>query len=144
MYHNTITLFNYHKATGKWYPSVISGVDLIGNKASTATKEGVNNGDAVDIIIHCTKDRIITTSEGAKSYTGAKAYAQCNTPAACITFAPEQDFIYEGEWPDLSAITDDEYESGLYHAMNDTYDGVYLVSSAAYFDLLPHFEIGGR
>lgn len=67
MYHNTITLFNYHKATDKWYPSVISGVDLISNKASTATKEGVNNGDTVDIIVHCTRDRVITTSEGRKA-----------------------------------------------------------------------------
>lgn len=144
MYHNTITLFNYHKATGKWYPSVISDVDLIVNKASKVAIDGVNNSDTVDIIIHCTKDRVITTSEGAKSYTGVKDYAKSNSPNTHITFAPEQDFIYEGEWPDLSAITDDEYESGLYHAMNDTYDGVYLVSSAAYFDLLPHFEIGGR
>lgn len=144
MYHNTITLFNFHKSTGKWYPSVISGVDLIGNKASTATKEGVNNGDTVDILIHCTREKVFTTSAGAKSYTGAKAYAQCNTPAACITFTPEQDFIYEGAWSDLTPVIDDDYESGFYQFMNDTYDGVYRVKSAVYYDLLPHFEIGGR
>ena len=98
----------------------------------------------MDVIIRCTKARAVTTSDGVKSYTGAKAYARCDTPAACITFAPEVDFIYEGVWPDLTPIDDSVYESGLYHELNDTYDGVYLISSAAFYDLLPHFEIGGR
>lgn len=144
MYQKTITLFNYHKGTDKWYPSVIPSVDLIGNKASAASKEGVKNNDTVDIIINTNSNKEINTAVGTKSYTGAKAYAQSNTPSACITFAPEQDFIYEGVWPSLSPIDDSDYESGLYHDMNDNYDGVYLVSSAVYYDLIPHFEIGGR
>ena len=144
MYHKTITLFNYHKPTGKWYPSVISGVDLIGNTASTATKEGVNNGDTVDVIIHCTRGRVITTSAGPKPYLPPKLYAEHNPLSGLITFVPEQDFIYEGEWPDLAVIDDEDYESGFYHEMNNTYDGVYLITSAVFCDLLPHFEIGGR
>lgn len=74
MYQNTITLFNFHKKTGVWYPSVISGVDLIASKANNATKEGTVNGDTVEIIIHCNKEKAVETSEGLKSYTGAKAY----------------------------------------------------------------------
>lgn len=144
MYQNTITIFNYHKATELWYPSVISGVDLIASKANNATKEGLNNGDVVDIIIHCTPDKQITTSEGVKSYTGAKEYAKCDNPASHITFTPEKDFIYEGIWPDTSAISGDDYESGLYHELNENFDGVYLINSVAYYGLLPHFEIGGR
>lgn len=145
MYNSTITLFNYHKSTDRWYPTVLTGVDLIGNKASTATREGTNNGDSVDIIIHCDKNRVVKTLQGAaKCYTEAKKYASCETPANCITFVPEQDFIFEGEWPDLSAVDDCDYESGFYHEMNDSYDGVYLITSAVFYDLLPHFEIGGR
>lgn len=144
MYQNTITIFNYHKATELWYPSVISGVDLIASKANNTTKEGLNNGDVVDIIIHCTPDKQITTSEGVKSYTGAKEYAKCDNPASHITFTPEKDFIYEGVWPDTSAISGDDYESGLYHELNENFDGVYLINSVAYYGLLPHFEIGGR
>lgn len=144
MYQNTITLFNFHRATGLWYPSVISGVDLIASKANNATKEGTTNSDAVDIIIHCTADRAVQTSEGLKSYTGAKAYARCNAPTEHITFAPECDFIYDGVWSDLSPLSDDEFDSGLYHELNETQDGVYMISSAAFYSLLPHFEIGGR
>lgn len=145
MYQNTITLFNFHEATGLWYPSVFTGVDLGVNNSSRSTKDGKNNGDAVSVIIHCTADKTFTTADGTvKSYTGAKAYAKCENPTACITFKPECDFIYEGAWPDLEPLREEDYESGLYHALNDEHDGVYMISSAAYYGLLPHFEIGGR
>lgn len=144
MYQNTITLFNFHKKTGVWYPSVISGVDLIASKANNATKEGTVNGDTVEIIIHCNKEKAIKTSEGLKSYTGAKAYAVCDNPSNCITFTPECDFIYDGVWPDLSPVIDDDSDSGLYHDMNEIKDGVYMITSAVFYSLLPHFEIGGR
>ena len=145
MYQNTITLFNFHEATGLWYPSVFTGVDLGVNNSSRSTKDGKNNGDAVSVVIHCTADKTFTTADGTvKSYTGAKAYAKCENPTACITFKPECDFIYEGAWPDLEPLREEDYESGLYHALNDEHDGVYMISSAAYYGLLPHFEIGGR
>ena len=145
MYQNTITLFNFHEATGLWYPSVFTGVDLGVNNSSRSTKDGKNNGDAVSVIIHCTADKTFTTADGTeKSYTGAKAYAKCENPTACITFNPVCDFIYEGVWPDLEPLREEDYESGLYHALNDEHDGVYMISSAAYYGLLPHFEIGGR
>ena len=144
MYQNTITVFNFHKETGFWHLSVISGADLIAAKASSRSPDGVNNADTVDIIVHCTAAKVVTTSAGGKSYTGPKEYAKCVDPESSITFTPECDFIYDGAWPDLSPINDDDYDEGLYHALNDTHDGIYMISSAAYFDLLPHFEIGGR
>lgn len=145
MCQNTITLFNYHETTGLWFPSVFKGVDLGVNASSNSTKDGKNSNDTVIIIIHCTKDKVFTTADGTKkSYTGAKAYAKCDNPTTCITFKPECDFIYEDDWTDLTPISDEEYESGFYHTMNEEYDGVYMISSAAFYDLLPHFEIGGR
>lgn len=144
MYQNTITVFNYHKQTGFWYPSVISGADLIAAKSSNHSADGINNADTVDIIVHCTAAKVITTSAGGKSYTGPKEYAGCATPESLITFTPECDFIYDGTWPDLTPIDDDEYDEGLYHALNDAHDGMYMIASAAYYGLLPHFEIGGR
>lgn len=144
MFQSTITVFNYHKQTGLWYPSVISGADLIASKASTRTTDGVNNADAVDILINCTPAKVITTGAGDKSYTGPKEYASCADPASRITFTPEQDFIFDGEWADLTPIDDEDYDEGLYHALNATHDGIYMISSAAFYGLLPHFEIGGR
>ena len=144
MYRDTITVFNYHAASGRWFPSVISGADLLVTKASSATTAGGSNADTAEIIIHCTADRRIATGEGMKSYTEPKEYARCDDPARHITFAPECDFIFAGAWPGTKPLTDDEYDEGLYHALNAEHDGIYLISAAAYYGLLPHFEIGGR
>ncbi|MCD8371793.1 MAG: hypothetical protein LUD27_00635 [Clostridia bacterium] len=144
MYDHTLTVFNYHAASDKWYLSVISGADLIAAEAKSNTANGINNTDAVNAIIHSTADKVIATTAGSKSYTRPKAYAACNNPAKMITFNPECDFIYDGEWADLTPISDDDYDSGLYHSLNDKYDGVYLINSATFYSLLPHFEIGAR
>lgn len=143
MYHDTITVFNYHAASGRWFPSVISDVDLLTTKSKNATTVGCNNADVVDIIIHCTVDKHISTGAGMKSYTGPKEYARCDNPAQHITFTPECDFIFSGAWSDTEPLTDDDYDEGLYHAMNTERDGIYLISSASFYSLLPHFEIGG-
>lgn len=144
MFQNIITVFNYHKASGKWYPSVISGADLIADKASTHTVDGLNNADTAAILIQSCPCRNIITSMGPKQYVGPKEYAACGNPAEVITFKPECDFIYDGVWPDLTPVTEDDYDEGFYHAVNDGHDGVYMISSAAYFSVIPHFEIGGR
>lgn len=144
MYHDTITVFNYHKASDRWYPSVISNVDLLVTKARSATTAGGNNADAVDIIVHCTADKAVSTSEGVKSYTSPKEYARCENPSERITFAPECDFLYTGVWNGTESLLDDDHDESLYHVMNDEYDGVYMISSVGFYGLLPHFEIGGR
>ncbi|MFQ6962938.1 MAG: hypothetical protein ACLRR6_02070 [Oscillospiraceae bacterium] len=72
MYRDTITVFNYHAATGRWFPSVISGADLLTTKANSATTAGGNNADAVDIIIHCTADKRVPTGAGMKKLHGAE------------------------------------------------------------------------
>ena len=145
MFQDTITLFNYHKATGLWFPSVLENVDLGVNTASISTKNGKNGNDTVNLIIHCSGDKKVTVINGAKkSYIGEKAYAGCKNPSSFITFKPESDFFYCGVWRQSEQIREEDYESGFYHAMNDEYDGVYIISSAAFYGLIPHFEIGGR
>lgn len=144
MYQDTITVFNYHKESGLWYPSVIEGANLLANKASSLTGTGITNADAVDVIIHCTADKMISTRSGDKKYIGPKEYARCADPSGFITFQPEGDFLYDGVWDDLTPVDDNGYDSGLYHVMNEEHDGVYLISSAAFYSLLPHFEIGGK
>ena len=146
MYNDTLTLFNYHKKTGFWYPSVISGVDVKEIHSSDLTTRGTNNGDAVEVLINCTTDKIVVCKDGAeKCYTKAKAYHKINNPESYITFDTEQDFFFVGEWDDLSPISDDDgFDSGIYQQLNDELDGVYKITSASYFSLIPHFEIGGK
>lgn len=144
MFGDTITLFNYHAASDCWYPSVISGVDFGLTATSSHKTQGTANENSMQILIPCNADKSIITSTGMKNYTGPKDYARCQTPAECVTFAPECDFVFEGAWPELTPVQDSDYDSGLYHAMNDEYDGVHLINTASFYGLLPHFEIGGR
>ena len=144
MFVSTITVFNYHEATKTWYLSMITGVHLLSAKSSTGTTTGVNNGDTVEVIVRCAKDRSITTSIGKKQYVAPKEYGKSENPEDLITFTPETDFIYSGEWENLTPIPEDEESQGLYYEMNDEHDGVFAITSAGFFGLLPHFEIGGR
>ena len=141
MFDNTITLFNYHAKTNKWYSTKFTDVDLLEQDAKTATPKGETNGSSVDLLINVTADK---SSADGKKYVGPKAYANVDDPEAYFTFIPETDFFMEGDYSMLEPVCEDDYESGYYHEMNTICDGVHMVVSAAYFSLIPHFEIGGR
>jgi hypothetical protein len=140
MYDGTITLFNYHANTKQWHTTVFDGVDLLERDAKQATQQGETNGSSVDLLINVDADK----SYNGKQYVGPKAYAATDTPADCFTFTPETDFFVVGDRSMTEPVSEDDYESGYYHEMNTLYDGVHMVVSAAYFSLIPHFEIGGR
>ena len=140
MYDCTITLFNYHANTKKWYTTVFDGVDLLAVDAKQATRQGETNGSSVDLLINVMPDK----SYKGKQYMGPKAYAATGTPADCFTFNSDTDFFMEGDYSTAEPVSEDDFESGYYHEMNNAHDGVHMVVSAAYFPLIPHFEIGGR
>lgn len=145
MFHDTVTVFNYHESTRTWYPSVLYGGSMYTTKASNNTTQGTQNGDYVNLLLHgVTVDKIVNTSAGSKKYRPPKEYASCSNPAESITFRPECDFFYVGVFGDLSPQNEDSLEESFYHIMNNKYDGVYMIQSAQFFSLLPHFEIQGR
>lgn len=141
MFDCKVTLFNYHAMTNKWYTTLFDGVDLHEVDAKAATQQGEKNGSSVDLLINVKPDK--STDDG-KRYVGPKAFAAIDNPAAYFTFIPETDFFMEGDYSMDEPVCEDDYESGYYHEMNNVHDGVYMVVSAAYFPLIPHFEIGGR
>lgn len=142
MYDTTLTLFNYHKATNLWYTTVFHGADVIAAEGSGSSVQGIQNKDVVDIIIRTNALQIAVTPTGAKQYLRPKEYGACGNPESAFTFTPQTDFIVVGDCGAKDPLKDDE-DSGLYHRMNDTHDGVYLIHTATYYSLLPHFEIGG-
>lgn len=146
MFVDTITLFNFHEQTGKWYPTVIKGVDLQVDTASKLSTPGTTDGaDIATVLIQSKKDKSLTFADGStKTYLGPKAYAACADPEAHFTFKLEKDFFWEGAYESVEPIVDDDYDSGFYHEFNKANDGVYAVKSAAFLSLIPHFEIGGR
>lgn len=144
IFQKAITVFNFHKKSGLWYPTIITDTHITAAKANTRGTVGVNNADSVNVQITSNAAQIVNTSRGTKSYTPPKEYADSDYPEQHITFTPECDFFYEGRWSDLTPIDDDEYDEGLYSALNAEQDKIYMISSAAFYGLIPHFEIGGR
>lgn len=145
LFQDVITIFNFHEKTGKWYPTVITNAHIIATKANTHGTNGVTNADTVSLQITSNVAQNVSTVDGSvKSYTPPREYATTDTPANYITFTPECDFFIVGKWDDLTPIDDDEYDEGLYSALNAEQDRVYMVSSAVFYSLIPHFEIGGR
>lgn len=141
MYKDTITLYNYHAATGHWYTAVFEGVDLTGQRASSGMQHGVTSADAVEIIIHARPDKAVETAQGVQQYLGPKVYAALADPAGYFTFCPARDFIVAGSCPLEQPAAEDDYENGLFHKLNRERDGVYQITSAAWYSLLPHFEV---
>ena len=145
MHTDTITLWNFHQKTGKWYPTVIDGCTCRINAASAASVHGGNAKDAFMASIPCTAKQSVTAADGAeKPILGPKAYAASDAPQACITFSPGVDFIAEGASDDAAPICDSDYNGGFYDAMNAENDDVHLITSAVYYGLIPHYEIGGK
>lgn len=146
MYNDVITVFNFHEKTGAWYTTVFKNVNLLEVTGETATRDsGRTNNDTVELIIRSVRlsYREPDTDE-VRWYIGPKAYAKLDDPHGYFTFKAETDFFVVGNYSSEVPITDDDYDEGLYHAMNDAQDGVYMITSSAYFSLLPHFEIGGK
>ena len=142
MYDTTLTLFNYHKGTNLWYTTVFHGADVIAAEAADSSARGIQSKDGVEIIIRTNALQVAVTPTGEKQYYTPKAYGNCGTPESSFTFTPETDFVMVGDFGASEPLEDDE-DCGLYHRMNDTHDGVYLIHTATYYSLLPHFEIGG-
>lgn len=140
----TVTLFNFHEATGKWYPTEFHNVTLTEANASAPTPDaGMKSADTTELIIHTAADKSSAENGVTVRYVGPKEYAALENPVGYFTFKPGRDFFYVGSVM-AGTYSDDDYDEGLYHDMNKAYDGVYMIQSWAFYSLIPHFEIGGR
>lgn len=167
-----ITLFNLHR--GRWYTTVFAGVTVTEKQAAAASRHGITSDDDISVHVYVNAKKVadtliyepyrlvdengnvIITDDGTgvtymdpetsllKQYIGPKAYEALDDPTGYFTFTPERDFIAVGNYSHDEAILEDDFEEGLYHATNDKHDGVFLITGATYFSLLPHFEIGGK
>lgn len=142
MFTDTITLFNLHK--GLWYPHVLHDVDAVGiaNGASATALNGTTRSDNGVILIQTNSSKVIKVGNTLKPYVMPKSYELLENGADAITFQPQTDFIYTGEYESTEPVLDDAYNEGFYDWMNRKRDGVYQIVSAVYYSLIPHFEIG--
>lgn len=142
MFDKTVTLFNYHASTKRWHITTLQGVNFNDNRAAKATQQGVTNGDTVSLLLPVDISGGSISYEG-KLYVKPKEYAALDNPADVFTLTPETDFFVVGNCRFNTPIDESEYMDGFYTEMNAELDDVYLITSAAFFSLIPHFEIGG-
>ena len=83
---------------------------------------------------------------GSKSYLTPLLWQAVADPTKALTFQSGEsfDFFVEGTWPDSAPIRDADWPGGFYNHLVRTRDGVYAVSAAAQYSVIPHFEVMGR
>ena len=150
MYNKTVTVFNkYEDQTGEiyWYPHVLSGVDLIVDKAANIAKTGLDSADTAKLHIkyHSGDNTVMV---GDLPWLPPKEWEkQPNDELSeSITF-DSGDFFMEGEYS-TDQIKDSDYtdrvNGGFYDYINKRHDYVFLITNVGGpYTLIPHFEIGG-
>ena len=155
MYSSKITLFNYYESatTGDayWYPHVLSNVDLNTDRGAIIKKYGADTADNAQLHVtyhmHATdpedERRYINTTSGMIQWIPPKEWEKQTNDllSETLTFSPESDFFWEGEW-DNGVVNDDDYRGGFYQYMNQNKDNVFKITSVGGpYNLIPHFEI---
>lgn len=151
MYDKTVTVFNKYTDQNDniyWYPHVLSGVDLIVDKAANVAKTGLDSADTANLHV---KYHIVdgTVMVADKPYLPPKEWEkQPNDDLSeSITFA-SGDFFMQGEYAE-TPILDSDYanrvDGGFYDYINKRHDYVFLITTVGGpYTLIPHFEIGGK
>lgn len=127
-----------------WYPTVLQGVDLNTDRAAVVARYGAQSADRA--ILHVRYDWYNGPVVGGKCYLPPIIWQAEEDPAKAITFqtGANCDIFIEGAWSDNVPVDDDAYSGGFLQHLLDTRDGVWTVSSASMFSLIPHFEVTGK
>lgn len=152
MYDRTLTIFNYYESptTGDayWYPHVLSNVDLNTDRGAIIKKYGPDTADNAQLhILYGTNQSgqkvIADKDSNAIPWLPPKEWQKQTNDLLpeTITFSPESDFFWEGEW-DKGVVNDDDYRVGFYQYMNQSRDNIFKITSVGGpYSLISHFEI---
>ena len=152
IYSKIITLFNYYESatTGDayWYPHVLSNVDLSTDRVAIIKKYGPDTADNAQLHIlyetNKSAQKVIANKGGnAIPWLPPKEWRKQTNDLLpeTLTFSPEDDFFWEGEW-DKGIVNDDDFPGGFYQHMNQNRDNVFKITSVGGpYTLIPHFEV---
>lgn len=147
MYKDTVTIFN--RFGDKWRATVLPNVDLNADQAAIIAKYGAESKDKASLHVRYAVAEAgysVVTDAGACVVKGAKEYTG---EEGTVAFRPAStgevvDFFLDGTWDGEAVIDDEEYDTGFFDYLSAARDGVYTITSAARYSVIPHFEILGR
>ena len=149
MYRDVVTLFNRSRKTGRdeFWPTVLPGCDLNEDEAAVLAKYGASAQDKAMLHVRYAVEAGEAVLCG-KVYRSPKEWRALTDEekAETVTFQTGAgfDFFLRGVWSGEVPVNDEDYTDGFYNELNRTRDGVYAVSSAARYSVIPHFEVMGK
>lgn len=144
------TIFNRYDlsdGTIMYYATIIQNCHFIVDKAAAQAKTGLEDADELFVSFDYQTDSSGTVLVDGKPYLGAKSWSRLvnDDLPNYVTMREGNDIVMRGEWDGEQTISSSDYgRNGFYDWLRNSRDDVYLISSVGKYDLIPHFEIGGR
>lgn len=144
----TVTVFNRYDATTsdtRYYASVIEGVNLQVDKLAAVSTSGLKDADSMWCSIPYVNMGDHIEINGIPHLSPKEWAAKTGDEMErSVTFDEGRDILLEGVWDGPKVVNEAEYDRvGFLGYLKSRFDGVYLINSAARYDLIPHFELGG-
>ena len=134
-YNKTVTVFNNAPSDDvmgddTWYPTVLHNVRVLETRGRNVAKSGIEAADSAKLHIR--------TDNLEKPYVEPKAWDELADKSKAFTLCQERDFFVIGD------VADTQVTADLFQYMKDNHDGVYMITNADKFELIPHLEVGGK
>lgn len=160
MFRDTITIFNFYESEtdgALWYPTVISSTHLQIDTAANLKERGPESADSARLTINYKREGELANisgiikftddgmETGKKPYISPKKWVLMEDKSVAVTFLKDKDFFYHGSWQGNVPVIDAEHgKKGFYDYMRRNEDEVFLITNIGKYNLIPHFEIGGK
>ena len=134
-FNRTVTVFNHcvDNLLGEetWYPTVLTDVRLLETKGANVHTSGIAEADAARL--HIMTDNL------PKPYLDPIAWSKTDDKTESFTLCQDKDFFVVGNVSSVTPTTDNFLKE-----MKSNYDGVYQITNVDKYDIIKHFEVGGR
>lgn len=132
-YNKTVTIYNKIEEDYReiYYPTVLNGVRLLIGKAASFGEKGVEGSDNALLSIK-------NNSDLEKPYLPEKKWKKEAQREEFFTLK-EGDFFVEGNTEE-----EDTNIENFFEHMKADYDNVFQITKVQQYELIPHFEVGGK
>lgn len=147
MYQDTITLFNRsvdETGSAVWFPHVLTGVNLLYDKAVISSKYGEQSKDNAVLNIRYKRENGDIVIGNIPYLLPMEWEKQAEVQHEFITFKAgnEFDFFMLGDYGSQETVIDTD--DTFFREIQKEYDNVFAITSVAVYTTIPHFEILGK